>query len=228
MLNVKRCILFFALCSLFLTPGKAQPRLHAKEFYIGVHGGVTASTVYFRPTIANMKPITNACMLGGNGGLVFRYAGHKYCAFQMELNYEHRGWAEKSDAGSYSRSLHYVELPIFMHLNFGNEVCKWFFNLGPQIGYCVKDEGNSGTLVNGTGSYEYDPMAQRFDWGLAAGTGFYVQTRRAGLYQLEVRFDYSFGGVYGTRATDHFRMASPMDLSINLAYMWKFTKRKKI
>ena len=68
--------------------------------------------------------------------MVFRYAGHKYCAFQMELNYEHRGWAENGEA----RSLHYVELPIFMHLNFGSDKCKWFFNLGPQIGYCVYDE----------------------------------------------------------------------------------------
>ena len=145
----------------------------------------------------------------------------------MELNYLHRGWAEKSDEGRYNRSLHYIELPIFMHLNFGSELCRWFLNLGPQIGYCVKDEGNNGVLVNGSASPEYELIDHRFDWGIAAGTGFYFQTKKAGIYQLEIRFDYSFGGVYGTSVTDYFNMASPMDLSINLAYMWKFKRKPK-
>ena len=206
----------------------AQPRLRAPEYWVGVHGGVSASTVAFRPSVAHMKPITNACVIGGNGGLVFRYAGHKYCAFQTELNYVHRGWAEKDDAGNrYSRSLHYIELPILMNLHFGSQVCQWFFNLGPQIGYCVKDEGNHGTLVNGAGQTQYEPLAHRFDWGLLVGTGFYVRTRNAGVYQFEIRYDYSFGGVFGTNVTDHFSMASPMDLSINLAWMWPFVKKVK-
>ena len=65
---------------------KAQPRLRTPEYYLGVHGGVSASTVMFTPTVPNMLPIYNACVLGGNGGLVFRYAGHKYCSLQVELN----------------------------------------------------------------------------------------------------------------------------------------------
>lgn len=199
---------------------KAQPRLRTPEYYLGVHGGVSASSILFNPSIAHMSPITNACVLGGNGGLVFRYMGHKYCAFQTELNYLHRGWAEQdASSGYYSRSLHYIELPILMHLNFGSERCRWFFNLGPQIGYCVKDEGNKGTLINGNSAVEYQPLDHRFDWGMLAGTGISVYTRRAGVYQIEVRFDFSFGGIYGTTLMDHFSMANPMDLSVNLAWM---------
>ena len=207
----------------------AQPRLRAPEYWVGVHGGVSASSIIFTPAVSNMTPITNACVLGGNGGLVFRYAGHKYCAFQMELNYVHRGWAETNAAGEhYSRSLHYVELPILMNLNFGSQTCRWFFNIGPQIGYCVKDEGNQGVLVNGAGQIEYQPIDHPFDWGLLAGTGVYVRTRKAGVYQFEVRFDYSFGGIYGTGLIDHFSMASPIDLSVNLAWMWPFVKKRKL
>lgn len=208
---------------------QAQPRLNQPEFAIGIHGGVSASSVKFTPSVENMSPITRACVLGGNGGLVFRYAGHKYCALQVELNYLHRGWAETntSTGEAYSRNLHYVELPLMMHLNFGSEQWRWFFNLGPQIGYCVKDEGNRGTLVNGSGAYEYNPIDHPFDWGLIAGTGVYCRTRKAGTYQLEIRFDFSFGGVYGTGLIDHFSMANPMDLSINLAYMWHFKKKNK-
>lgn len=216
-----------ALCSLFYIQAKAQPRYREPEFYLGFHGGVSASTVMFTPTVANMSPITNACVLGGNGGLVFRYAGHKYCHFQMELNYVHRGWAEKSSNAYYARSLHYIELPILMHLNFGSKKCRWFFNLGPQIGYCVKDE-SAGDYVNGAGSVEYQPIDHKFDWGLAAGTGVYFITRKAGIYHLEARFDFSFGGIYGTQPIDHFSMANPMDLSINLGWLMPVHAKRKV
>ena len=204
----------------------AQPRLQAPEMYFGVHGGVSASSVMFVPSVDNMTPITQACVLGGNGGFVFRYAGHKYCALPVELNYQHRGWREHSDAGTYVRSLHYIELPLLMNINFGSERWRGIFNFGPQLGYCVKDEGGAGTQI-ATSTVHYAPIDHPFDWGLAAGLGFYYRSRHAGLYQLEARFNYSFGGVFGTSLIDHFEMASPMDLSLNLAWMWEFKKTRK-
>jgi len=202
------CILIALLSAVAVC---AQPRMKVPEYWIGAHGGVTASSVIFRPEAPYMTPITNACVLGGNAGLVFRFAAHKYCHFQMELNYQHRGWATGNDTvPRTSHNLHYVELPIFMHLNFGSPVCRWFFNLGPQIGYCVWDENKS--------------IDNRFDWGLAAGTGLYVRTKHAGVYELEIRFDYSFGGIVGTGVTDKYNMASPMDLSINLGYYWPIAR----
>ena len=224
----ERYILLIGLYVVLCTPLFAQPRLRTAEYSLGVHGGVSASSVIFSPRVSNMTPITNACVLGGNGGLVFRYAGHKYCGLQLELNYLHRGWAEKAGTGeSYSRSLHYIEIPFLMHLNFGKDKWRWFLNLGPQIGYCVKEEKYRGVMVNGSGQAEYQqPIDHPFDWGLLVGTGVYCKTRKAGTYQLEVRFDYSFGGIYGTSLLDHFSMASPIDLSINLAYLWNFKKNK--
>ncbi len=126
----------------------------------------------------------------------------------MELDYMHRGW--KDSYGT--NSLHYVELPILMNLNFGSDLCRWIFNLGPQIGYCVWEE--SGTIT------------QRFDWGLAAGTGFYIRTKNAGVYEFEIRYDFSLGSVFGTTVTDDYKMANPMDLSINLGWYWPIKSRK--
>lgn len=221
----KRHIILLALCALWALSAQAQPRLQRPIYSLGIHGGVSAGYVLFQPSVDNMKPIYNACVLGGNGGIVFRYAGHKYCALQIELNYMHRGWAEKSGDERYTRSLHYVDLPVMMHLNFGSEQWRWFFNLGPQIGYCVKDEGNAGTLVNGAGQPEYEPVDHPFNWGLIAGTGVYCHTRKAGTYQIEFRFDYSFGGIFGTGLIDHYTMASPMDLSINIAWLYNIKKK---
>ncbi|MBQ9295582.1 MAG: PorT family protein [Paludibacteraceae bacterium] len=213
----------------------AQPRLLRPEFYLGIHGGVSASSVMFTPSVDNMTPITQACVLGGNGGLVFRYAGHKYCALQVELNYQHRGWREHvsadADAGiaedNYRRELHYIELPFMMNLNVGSETCRWFFNLGPQIGYCVYDNHGKGTQLSDDKT-QYAPIDHAFDWGVVAATGVEFHTRKAGIYQLEVRFDYSLGGIFGTGLTDHFSMASPMDLSINLGWQMPIIRKKKL
>ena len=182
-----RYIAVLALCAMFAMGAKAQPRLQTPEYYLGVHGGVTASSVLFNPSVAYMTPITDACVLGG--------------------------WANGSDTGEKTyHNLHYIELPILMHLNFGSDICRWIFNFGPQIGYCVWDESKT--------------IDHPFDWGLAAGTGFYIQTPKAGIYELEVRFNFSFGGVYGTGVTDKYNMASPMDLSVNLG--WYFPIRKRV
>lgn len=204
----------------------AQPRLRTPEIYFGVHGGVSASSIIFSPSTGTMTPITNASILGGTGGFVFRYAGHKYCAVQVELNYEQRGWAEKNSAGQYTRRLHYVELPLLMNINFGSERWRGFFNLGPQIGYCVWDDGGKGTQIS-TELTHYNPIELPFDWGLAGGLGFYYRSRHAGVYQFEARFDYSFGGIYNTRPIDHFTMANPMDLSLHLAWLWEFKKKNR-
>jgi hypothetical protein len=99
-----------------------------------------------------------------------------------------------------------------MHINAGSDLCKWFFNLGPQIGYCIADESHT--------------IDHPFDWGVAAGTGFYFLTKHAGLYHLEIRYDFSFGGVFGTKVTDKYNMANPMDLSLNLGWMMPIKSRK--
>lgn len=194
-------VIILSVFAVSFSPCAAQPRLKQAQLWFGAHGGVTASTVIFRPQEDGMSPITQACVLGGNGGFVFRYAGHKYCHFQMELNYEHRGYRQSGTA----YNLHYIELPIMMHLNFGSDFCRWFWNLGPQIGYCVADEKHL--------------ITHPFNWGLMTGTGIYFQTRNAGVYQLEIRFDFSLGGIYGTSVMDKHSMANPMDLSINLGYL---------
>lgn len=227
-MRTSRYILILSLLCLVIGSVQAQPRLRTPEYYVGFHGGISASTVIFSPTVQQMTPITNACILGGNGGFVFRYAGHKYCAFQMELNYAGHGWAEgKNQTERYYRRLHFIELPILFHLNFGTDIGRWFFNIGPMIGYCVKDDGNYGTLVNGADQTQYQAIHKPFKWGATAGTGFYINTAKAGQYQFEVRFNYSVGGIYGTGAADHFKMASPMDLSVNLGWLWPLKDRRK-
>lgn len=221
-------IMVLAMCIALSAPAWAQPMLRAPEMYLGVQGGVTASTVLFSPTVSNMSnPFTNGVTLGGNAGVVFRYAGHKVCGLQVELNYMHRGWREHTDTATYQRNLHYLELPFLMHLYFGKQAVRGFVNLGPQIGVCLADTA-SGPRISGTAAHQYNSIESRFAWGLAGGLGMYVRTRNAGVYQLELRANYSLGSVFHTSPTDHFSLVNPLDVSLNLGWLWPLNKPKQV
>ncbi|MBP3575490.1 MAG: PorT family protein [Paludibacteraceae bacterium] len=199
----------------------AQPRLRTPEMYVGAHAGAIASTMLFKPNIANIDIMQSPLTI--NGGLVFRYAGHKVCAIQTELNYMQRGWRETITLGQttmdYTRQLDYIEIPLLMHLYFGKERFRGFFNLGPQIGYCIRDVATP--LPEGVTAPHYLPIDKPFDWGLAGGLGCYLRTRKIGLFQLEARFNFSMGTTYNNRKVDYFSQSNAMNLSLNFAYLWE-------
>ncbi len=199
----------------------AQPRLRTPEMYVGAHAGAMASTMLFKPNIANIDIMQSPLTI--NGGLVFRYAGHKVCAIQTELNYMQRGWRETITLGQttmdYTRQLDYIEIPLLMHLYFGKERFRGFFNLGPQIGYCIRDVATP--LPESVTAPHYQPIDKPFDWGLAGGLGCYYRTRHIGLFQLEARFNFSMGTTYNNRKVDYFSQSNAMNLSLNFAYLWE-------
>ena len=216
-----RYILFLFLLAISSTL-VAQPRLRHPELYIGAHAGVMASSITFKPTVKGIDLLQSPLSI--NGGLVVRYAAHKVCALQLELNYMQRGWREMlpatatSPAVDYRRQLDYIQLPLLMHLAFGNKF-RGFLNLGPQIGYCFRDTeyGTKNPLY----THHYLPIQQPFDWGLAGGLGMYYRSNKIGTFQLEARFNYSLGSIFNNRITDYFTSANPMNLSINFAYLWE-------
>lgn len=169
-----------------------------------------------------MTPITETAHLGGNAGVSFRYSGHNHCGLQVEVNYQQRGWREvnKTSGIDYQRTLHYISVPFLTHIYFGKNGANGFINLGPQIGYCFRDVAKG--TKNPSLAHQYDALDQPFDWGIAGGVGFYYKTKKAGIYQIDIRVDYSLGTIYNTRTTDYFSQANPLDVSINLGYYWEF------
>ena len=222
MMQKRHILVWVVLASCALL--SAQPRLRQPEIYVGAYAGALASMVHFSPTVEGISALTSP--ITPNGGLVFRYAGHKVCALQVEVNYMQRGWHEKTDEGQeYLRQLHYIEVPLLTHLYFGGQYFRGFLNIGPQVGYCVKDVAQ-GPLIE-VEAPQYQPIQNRFDWGLAGGLGMYYRTNRAGLFQLEARFNYSLGGIFKTSKTDYFSQANSMNLSLNLAYLWEIKRVRK-
>lgn len=223
---VKRFITVILLIILSVSLS-AQPRLARAEIYAGAHGGVTGSMVLFSPVVTGTDNVLSTVLLGGNGGLVFRYNGHKYCGLQVEMNYMHRGWRETEESMNirYSRSLHYVEVPFLFHLYFGSDRHRVFLNAGPQVGYCFSDlsSGNG----HPTATEQYKSLDRRFDYGIAAGLGYTARTRDVGSFQIEARFNFSFSNIFSDHKKDWFAQSHPMDLTLNIGYLWEFKGKSK-
>lgn len=236
---MKRLLFILAVLLVGLA-SSAQRKLEKEEFYLGAQGGYMASMVNFSPVVGQMAKHS---FFGPTAGLVFRYAGHKACALQLEVNYMQRGWQEcrlmevenatgdrvVAEVTGYSRQLDYVEVPMLFHLYFGRKF-RGFLNLGPQIGYLVHESQKNvpdefanaweDNLPSKT-AHQYARAEKPFDWGLAGGLGMYYRSKYAGVYQIEARFNYSLGGVFRSTQMDYFSMCSPMNLSLTFAYMWQ-------
>lgn len=220
----------YILLFVLTIPLCAQQRLQHEELYLGVQGGISLSMVHFEPAVSTVENFTNG-HLGWNIGAVFRYAGHNHCGLQVELNYMQRGWHESIPStplehkADYYRTLHYFEIPFLTHIFFGSPHFRGFINLGPQIGYCFKEHERGDRQTDVVAQYE--PIDKPFDWGVCGGVGLYYRHQKAGIIQVEARFNYSFGDIYPTRGTNYFNVASCMDFTINLGYLIPLTTSTK-
>lgn len=133
------------LAWLFTLPAVAQLGEERHNFAVGINGGLNMNSVSFDPKIKQNT------LNGMEMGVTLRYMSEKYfkmmCGVQMEINYSQRGWSEKIEDGSentYSRTMNYVEIPLFAHLAFGkdalNRGVKFFINMGPQISFFLSDK----------------------------------------------------------------------------------------
>lgn len=207
----------------------AQPRLHEPEIYVGLHGGALFSMTMFTPAVDGTKTLLDRTLLSGNGGFIFRYAGHKCCGLQLELDYMQRGWREHigddlSSSSYYNRRLDYLEIPFMSHIYFGKKMVRGFFNVGPKIGVCIM-EHQSGPKHE-TKQEQYAPVDHILDWGLTGGLGLLLRTQKAGVFQVEARVGYSLGNYFDNHKSAYFSTSNPLDVSVNIGYLWEIKRHE--
>lgn len=207
-------LLAFCTCTFAYTP----------EIAFGTRQGVTLSTVWFSPSVDQTMRV------GYMGGFTSRFIFEKYFGLQVELNYMQRGWTAKahnsdSETFKYDRIFHYVELPFMTHLFFGKKKFRWFFNLGLNLSYLVDDKTTAALLESEIRDEHNQQIYNRFDYGICGGTGFEFHTR-AGIYQLEGRYNFGLGDVFPNRITDDFGRSSNQVITINLGILFDINKEK--
>ena len=241
MYKIKTAILLllmsFSCCSF------AQIGKHRNDLSVGVNGGYILSNIGFTPKV-------NQKMYGGmTAGVSFRYVCEKYfntiCSVQAEVNYAKVGWKEdildQSDAPvinpqtgiaeEYSRTLNYIQIPVFAHLAWGREQkgLQFFFQAGPQLGIYLSEStkanydlanANTADRSNQTIAQETMPVENKFDYGIAAGLGLEYSHPKAGHFQIEGRYYYGLGNIYGDSKKDYFSKSNIGNIVIKLTYLF--------
>lgn len=240
---------YIAILMLFPLCMQAQIGEHRNIFSIGVNGGYVLSDIGFDPTVPQTYH-------GGiTGGFSFRYVCEKYfnsiCSIYAEVNYASIGWKQDirtSDdktvinangaAEEYSRTINYLQIPVFAHLAWGKEErgFNFFVQAGPQIGIYLNEStsknydepnlsadgtGRSNTIVE----QESMPVEKKLDYGIAAGVGAEYSHPKLGHFLLEGRYYYGLGNIYGNSKRDYFGKSNFGNIVIKATYLFDLTKK---
>ena len=242
MRQIRRFLVLTFLLAAVLS-ASAQIGKYRNDMSIGVNGGYILSNVGFTPKV-------NQTFHGGmTGGLSFRYVCEKYfstiCAIQGEVNYAQIGWKENildindapvinpvtGVAEEYSRTINYIQVPVFAHLGWGREDkgFQFFFQAGPQVGFYLSestkstfdiDDANMSDRVNSTIAQDTMAVENKFDYGIAAGLGLEYSHPKIGHFQLEARYYYGLGNIYGDSKKDYVGKSNFNNIMVKFTYLF--------
>lgn len=195
---------------------------------IGARGGVTFSTVMFKPSI------TGKLGMGYTGGVTFRYTEENHFGLIAEVNLVQRGWAEKFEnlPYSYQRVLNYVEVPVMSHIYFGSRG-KFFINAGPEIAYYLGDKIKSNFDYRDTSGLEgfHDKnrrieqltleVSHKLDFGIVAGLGGEFSINRRNSLAIEARVYYGIGNVMPSGRQDTFSLSNQLSFGVTAGYWFR-------
>lgn len=239
--------LFLLFYPLLLT---AQVGSHRNEFAVGVNGGYVLSNVGFVPKV------TQTFHGGMTGGVSFRYISEKYfqtlCSIHAEINYVQAGWKEDivnlqnepvlnkntGLAEEYSRTINYIQVPVFAHLAWGKEQrgFQFFFQAGPQFGYMLNESTQMNFELNqanmkdraNTETTQYKmPVEHKFDYGIVAGIGVEYSLPKVGHLLLDARYYYGLGNLYGDTKRNYFARSNLSNIQLRLSYLFDITTTTK-
>lgn len=247
-MNIRNAILTVLVISAL--PAAAQIGDHRNDLAVGVNMGYAMSSIGFTPKV------TQSMHGGLTGGLTLRYVCEKYfntvCSIYGEVNYMQAGWKENilttdrqpvinkvtGKAEQYSRTINYVQIPLFAHLAWGREQkgVQFFFQAGPQIGFSIGEstntnfkfeERNMDDRANKTCAQDTMAVENNFDFGIAAGLGIEYSIPKIGHFLLEGRYYYGLGNIYGDSKRDYFAKSNVSNIVVKLTYLFDITKTKK-
>lgn len=224
---MKKHLLFFIILCCYAVSVRSQTHFDSRVD-IGARGGMTFSTVMFKPSI------TGKLGMGYTGGLTFRYSEENHFGIIAEVNLVQRGWAEKFEdlPYNYQRVLNYVEIPVMSHIYFGNRY-KFFINAGPEVAYYLGDKINSNFNYNDTSGLEgfndknrrieqlTMQVSQKIDFGIVAGLGGEFSLNRHNSLAIEARVYYGIGNVMPSGRQDTFTLSNQLSFGITAGYWFR-------
>ena len=140
----------------------------------------------------------------------------------------------------FKHSIDYYQVPILAHLAWGKEKkgLNFFFNAGPVLGFLVnndidknftletvnleirgyQNEQDQEKIKKQLKEKEQKPK-NKFDYGIAAGLGLELHIKPIGRFQIEGRYYYGLGNLYGDSKLDCFSRSAHQTIILRGAYL---------
>lgn len=226
-LTIVGIFLFWPSCS---NVAKAQVGERRTDFAIGGSAGWMLTRMDFTPTIKQTYKQAPTV------GFTARYISEKLftaiCGIQVEVNYANQGWKEVIEDGTgneYTKSIHYVQIPMLMQMGWGRERkgFKFVFEAGPQLGYAIGTSEKKGGLSPWDPShrpndvqYQYThDIDRKFDYGITAGVGLEFSSL-IGHFILDARYYYGLGDTYDNSKKGYFDRSANSAITAKLTYLF--------
>ena len=145
---------------------------------------------------------------------------------------------ETGEAETFQRSATYVQIPILAHLAWGkeNNGLRAFVVAGPQIGFLLgqsvkknydkpfiaanfPDESSENARVSNVIYQEEHDIENKIDYGIALGAGVECHFKNVGRFQIEGRYYYGLGNMYGNSKKDYFGKSNNGIIHVRVAYL---------
>ena len=239
--NIRRILMALVISTPLCS--SAQVGEHRDDLSVGVNAGYALSSVGFTPKVSQYQH-------GGiTGGLSVKYVCEKYfnsiCSVMAELNYASMGWKERildskdekvvntitGNPEEYSRTINYIQMPLFAHLAWGKEKkgTQFFFQAGPQFGLYLGEStkqnfnietANLTDRSNLTIAQDTMSVERKFDYGIAAGLGLEYTMPGVGHFLLEGRYYFGLGNIYNNTKRDYFAKSNLNSIVIKISYLF--------
>ena len=131
--------------------------------------------------------------------------------------------------------INYFQIPFFAHLAWGreNRGVNFFVNAGPQLGIYLNestksnfdwDKRNMSDRANSIVAQDTMNVENKIDYGIAAGLGMELATKKLGRFTVEARYYYGLGNIYGDSKRDYFGSSNFGAIMIKVGWLWDVMK----
>jgi opacity protein-like surface antigen len=187
-MNMKKLLSTILLAAVLVGSSSAADK---DDFQFGIRMGAQFSKLKGSAEKGpNFESKNSRSLAGPTFGFLFEIPINEYLEIRPELNFGSQG--QKFDipnVGKYNYWMGYVQVPILIRGQYGNEKVRGFVHLGPQFGYgtFILDRVKFEDGTKDKESYSFkEQKLKPFDAGIAVGAG--VEFPAAKGIELEVRY----------------------------------------
>lgn len=195
----------------------ARDPLFKPTTHIGIHGGLTLSTVAFSPYEKQ------SFLPSEYYGLVFRHVSEPNIGLQIEINSTGTGWKELVDSvGSYTRRLETINIPVTAAFIAGKRTMRFAFTVGSYVSYLRHNEEFIDMPVNPKIKKHYfQPLVSRWEFGFIAGASAEVHTK-IGAFAVRASYSHALTNLFPLNQKTIYKSASRQQI-IHAGVMYFYT-----